>query len=388
MEVKYGFFADSQTAGANRHIFSLIGLAKEISEKEIAPRALDIDKSGVMDEDLLNILKQSGMTTLAVPAEYGGPGLDLLTVALVTEEIAKGCAGVATVCANSLASFPVVVAGSEEQKKEYFDCLNKGGMACFALTEPGAGSDAGAVACKAKKVEGGYLLNGTKCFITNAPIADKITLFANTREFGGIRGLTVFMVDRNTPGVTIGKEEDKMGIRASATSEIILDDCFVPATALVGRNGMGFRIAMETLEKSRPIVGAISVGIAQAALEHAIHYAHQRKQFGQKIASFEMVQEMIADMVMKTEAARALVYKACWLEMNNDKQASLYSSMSKCYASDVAMEVTTTAVQVMGGNGYSRENPNEKYMRDAKIMQIYEGTNQVQRLVIANAALY
>ena len=337
----------------------LIGLAKEISEKEIAPRALDIDKSGVMDEDLLNILKQSGMTTLAVPAEYGGPGLDLLTVALVTEEIAKGCAGVATVCAaNSLASFPVVVAGSEEQKKEYFDCLNKGGMACFALTEPGAGSDAGAVACKAKKVEGGF------------------------------RGLTVFMVDRNTPGVTIGKEEDKMGIRASATSEIILDDCFVPATALVGRNGMGFRIAMETLEKSRPIVGAISVGIAQAALEHAIHYAHQRKQFGQKIASFEMVQEMIADMVMKTEAARALVYKACWLEMNNDKQASLYSSMSKCYASDVAMEVTTTAVQVMGGNGYSRENPNEKYMRDAKIMQIYEGTNQVQRLVIANAALY
>ena len=196
------------------------------------------------------------------------------------------------------------------------------------------------------------------------------------------------MVHRNTPGVTIGKEEDKMGIRASATSEIILDDCFVPATALVGRNGMGFRIAMETLEKSRPIVGAISVGIAQAALEHAIHYAHQRKQFGQKIASFEMVQEMIADMVMKTEAARALVYKACWLEMNNDKQASLYSSMSKCYASDVAMEVTTTAVQVMGGNGYSRENPNEKYMRDAKIMQIYEGTNQVQRLVIANAALY
>lgn len=367
----------------------LIGLAKDISEKEIAPRALDIDKSGVMDEDLLNILKQSGMTTLAVPAEYGGPGLDLLTVALVTEEIAKGCAGVATVCAaNSLASFPVVVAGSEEQKKEYFDCLNKGGMACFALTEPGAGSDAGAVACKAKKVEGGYLLNGTKCFITNALIADKITLFANTREFGGIRGLTVFMVDRNTPGVTIGKEEDKMGIRASATSEIILDDCFVPATALVGRNGMGFRIAMETLEKSRPIVGAISVGIAQAALEHAIHYAHQRKQFGQKIASFEMVQEMIADMVMKTEAARALVYKACWLEMNNDKQASLYSSMSKCYASDVAMEVTTTAVQVMGGNGYSRENPNEKYMRDAKIMQIYEGTNQVQRLVIANAALY
>lgn len=367
----------------------LVNLAKEIAQKEIAPRALDIDKSGVMDPELLKILKQSGMTQLAVPKEYGGAGLDLLTGAMISEELAKGCAGTATVCvANSLASFPILFAGSDEQKKEYFDCLNNGGIACFALTEPGAGSDAGAVSCKAKKVDGGYVLNGTKCFITNAPICDKITLFANTRESGGIRGLTVFTVDRNTPGVSIGKEEDKMGIRASATSEIIFDDCFVPTSARIGREGMGFRIAMQTLETSRPVVGAISVGIAQAALENAIHYAHQRKQFGQKIASFEMVQEMIANMVTKTEAARALVYKACWLKMQGDKRASMFSAMSKCFASDTAMEVTTTAVQVMGGNGYSRENPNEKYMRDAKIMQIYEGTNQVQRLVIANEALY
>lgn len=367
----------------------LVNLAKEIAQKEIAPRALDIDKSGVMDPELLKILKQSGMTQLAVPKEYGGAGLDLLTGAMISEALAKGCAGTATVCAaNSLASFPILFAGSDEQKKEYFDCLNNGGIACFALTEPGAGSDAGAVSCKAKKVDGGYVLNGTKCFITNAPICDKITLFANTRESGGIRGLTVFTVDRNTPGVSIGKEEDKMGIRASATSEIIFDDCFVPTSARIGREGMGFRIAMQTLETSRPVVGAISVGIAQAALENAIHYAHQRKQFGQKIASFEMVQEMIANMVTKTEAARALVYKACWLKMQGDKRASMFSAMSKCFASDTAMEVTTTAVQVMGGNGYSRENPNEKYMRDAKIMQIYEGTNQVQRLVIANEALY
>ena len=367
----------------------LVGLARKIAQKEIAPRALEIDKSGVMDEELLRILKQSGMTALSVPKEFGGAGLDLLTIAMISEELAKGCAGVATVCAaNSLASFPVLIAGTDEQKKSYFDCLNEGGMSCFALTEPGAGSDAGAVSCRTKKVDGGYVLNGTKCFITNAPIADKITLFANTRESGGIRGLTVFSVDRNTKGISIGKEEDKMGIRASATSEIIFDDCFVPASARLGREGMGFRIAMETLEKSRPVVGAISVGIAQAALENAIHYAHQRKQFGQKIASFEMVQQMIADMVTKTEAARALVYKACWLQMQGDKQASLFSAISKCFASDAAMEVTTTAVQVMGGNGYSRENPNEKYMRDAKIMQIYEGTNQVQRLVIANAAMY
>ena len=366
----------------------LVNLAKEIAQKEIAPRALDIDKSGVMDPELLKILKQSGMTQLAVPKEYGGARIDMLTGAMISEELAQGCAGTATVCAaNSLASFPILFAGSDEQKKEYFDCLNNGGIACFALTEPGAGSDAGAVSCKAKKVDGGYVLNGTKCFITNAPICDKITLFANTRESGGIRGLTVFTVDRNTPGVSIGKEEDKMGIRASATSEIIFDDCFVPTSARIGREGMGFRIAMQTLETSRPVVGAISVGIAQAALENAIHYAHQRKQFGQKIASFEMVQEMIANMVTKTEAARALVYKACWLKMQGDKRASMFSAMSKCFASDIAMEVTTTAVQVMGGNGYSRENPNEKYMRDAKIMQIYEGTNQVQRLVIANESL-
>lgn len=367
----------------------LVKLAKDIAINEIAPRALDMDKSGVMDENLLKILKQSGLTQMAVPKEYGGAGIDLLTCALISEEIAKGCAGVATICAaNSLAAFPLLSFGSEEQKKDFFDSLNNGGMAAFALTEPGAGSDAGAVSCKALKTDGGYLVNGTKCFITNAPIADRLTLVANTRKAGGIRGLTVFSVDAHSKGISIGKEEDKMGIRASSTAEIIFDDCVVPAEQRIGREGLGFRIAMETLETSRPIVGAISVGIAQAALENAIHYAHQRKQFGVKIASFEMVQDMIANMVMKTEAARVLVHKACWLKMKEDKQAALFSAMAKCVASDVAMEVTTIAVQVMGGNGYSRENPNEKYMRDAKIMQIYEGTNQIQRLVIANNSLY
>lgn len=367
----------------------LVALAREISEKEIAPRALAMDKDSVMDETLLQILKSTGLTQLSAPAELGGAGLDLLTVAMIAEELGRGCAGVATVCAaNSLASYPVLLGGTDAQKEEFFGCLAHGGMAAFALTEPSAGSDAGAVACRAKKVDGGYVLNGTKCFITNGPIADKITLFANTREGGGVRGLTVFLVDAKTPGVSIGKEEDKMGIRASATSEIIFDDCFVPASCRIGREGMGFRLAMQTLEISRPVVGAISVGIAQAALESAIRYSHQRKQFGVKIASFEMVQEMIANMVTKTEAARALVHKACWMQKAKHPEAAKFSAMSKCFASDVAMEVSTTAVQVMGGNGYSRENPNEKYMRDAKVMQIYEGTNQVQRLVIANAAVY
>lgn len=367
----------------------LVELAREISRKEIAPRALDIDKTGVMDEALLDILKSSGMTSLSVPKEYGGAGLDLLTSAIIAEELGKGCAGVATICAaNALASYPILIGGSDAQKKEFCECLLSGGMAAFALTEPSAGSDAGAVACRAKKVDGGYVLNGTKCFITNGPIADKVTLFANTREGGGVRGLTVFLVDTKTPGFSVGKEEDKMGIRASATSELLFDDCFIPDSCRVGREGMGFRLAMQTLETSRPIVGAVSVGIAQAALESAIHYAHQRKQFGVKISTFEMVQEMMADMVMKTEAARALVHKACWLHDQGDREAAKFSAMAKCYASDVAMEVTTKAVQVMGGNGYSRENPNEKYMRDAKVMQIYEGTNQVQRMVIANAAVY
>lgn len=367
----------------------LVELAREISRKEIAPRALDIDKTGVMDETLLDILKSSGMTSLSVPKEYGGAGLDLLTSAIIAEELGKGCAGVATICAaNALASYPILIGGSDAQKKEFCECLLSGGMAAFALTEPSAGSDAGAVACRAKKVDGGYVLNGTKCFITNGPIADKVTLFANTREGGGVRGLTVFLVDTKTPGFSVGKEEDKMGIRASATSELLFDDCFIPDSCRVGREGMGFRLAMQTLETSRPIVGAVSVGIAQAALESAIHYAHQRKQFGVKISTFEMVQEMMADMVMKTEAARALVHKACWFHDQGDREAAKFSAMAKCYASDVAMEVTTKAVQVMGGNGYSRENPNEKYMRDAKVMQIYEGTNQVQRMVIANAAVY
>ncbi len=367
----------------------LIDLAKTIAEKEIAPRALRIDKSGVMDEELLEILKSSGMTQLSVPKEYGGAGLDLLTVALIAEELAKGCAGVATLCAaNSLASYPILFAGNEEQKKEFFDCLNEGGMACFALTEPGAGSDAGAVSCRAEKVDGGYILNGSKCFITNAPIADKITLFANTREGGGIRGLTVFMVDAKTPGISIGKEEDKMGIRASATAEIIFEDCFIPESSRIGKEGRGFLIAMQTLQISRPVVASISLGIARAAVEAAVKYSHQRKQFGAKIASFQMVQQMVADMVMKTEAASALTYKACVMQMNKDKKSAMFSAMSKCYASDTAMEVATTAVQVMGGNGYSRDNPVEKYMRDAKIMQIYEGTNQIQRLVIANEAIF
>ena len=366
----------------------IIDLARTIAQEEIKPASLAIDKSGVIPEGLMRILKQSGMTALAVPKEYGGAGLDILTVAMVAEQLAMGCAGVATVCAaNALASFPVLIGGNEEQKQAWCDTLNNGGMAAFALTEPGAGSDAGAVSCHAEKTEGGYILNGTKCFITNGPIADKVTLVANTRKEGGMRGLTVFVVDTHSKGFSIGKEEDKMGIRASATSELILEDCFVPEANRINREGRGFRLAMQTLQTSRPVVGALSVGIAQAAVDAAIAYSQQRKQFGVKISSFQMVQEMIANMVMKTEAARGLVYRACIMQMTGDSKAAMFSAMAKCYASDVAMEVTTDAVRLWGHWIY-QEAYGEKYMRDAKIMQLYEGTNQIQRLVIANEAIH
>ena len=364
-------------------------LVRDIADHEISPRAIEMDRKGGIDDDLMKILTSSGMTSLAVPAEYGGPGLDMVTLSILYEELGRGCAGVATVCAaNALASYPVLLSGSEKQKKELLGAIMEGQLTAFALTEPGAGSDAGAVSGHAQKTEGGYILNGTKCFITNGPIADKIVLFANTRKSGGIRGLTVFIVDASTEGFSVGKEEDKMGIRASLTSELIFHDCFIPESARIGREGSGFRIAMETLDTSRPVVGAVSVGIAQAALEGAVKYSHQRKQFGAKIASFQMVQQMVADMVMKTEAARALVQKACWLRQTGSKDAGMFAAMAKCAASDAAMDVSMTAVQVMGGNGYSRENQNEKYMRDAKVMQIYEGTNQIQRMVVANGVRY
>ena len=331
-----------------------------------------------------------GLLNVIVPEEFGGPGLDSVAVAAIYEELGKGCAGVATsMAANSLATAPVLLAGNDEQKKMWCDVLNNGGLAAFALTEPGAGSDAGSVSTRAvhNKEDKTYTLNGTKAFITNGGIADIYLVFANTRKDGGIRGLTAFIVPRDTPGFKVGKKENKMGIRPSNTCELILEDVIIPEAYRVGREGQGFRIAMNTLDSARPFVGAVAVGLAQAALDEAVAYAKERHQFGQPIASFEMIQSMIADMAMKVDAARLLVYRACWLRdegVNFTKEAA----MAKCYAADVAMEVTTDAIQIMGGYGYSKDYPAEKRMRDAKIMQIYEGTNQIQRLVIANKVIY
>ena len=372
----------------NEDQLELQEMVREFVDKEITPFAGEMDRNNEAMPGLMEKAADMGLLNLIVPEEYGGPGLDSVTVAMIYEELGKGCAGIATsMAANSLASYPILLSGSEEQKVEHCNLLNEGGLAAFALTEPNAGSDAGGVATTAVKDGDNYILNGTKAFITNAGIADTFLVFANTRKSGGIRGLTAFIVPKGTPGFKVGKKEDKMGIRPSNTCELILQDVVIPVKNRVGREGEGFRIAMTTLDSARPFVGAVSVGLSQAALDVAVKYAKERKQFGQPIASFQMIQAMVADMAIKVETARLMVQKVCWMRdqgMNFTKEAA----MAKCYAADVAMQVTTDAVQIMGGYGYSREYPVEKMMRDAKIMQIYEGTNQIQRLVIANKILY
>lgn len=374
----------------NEEQLELQEMVREFVEKEITPYAAEMDAENHMRDGLIDKANEMGLLNVIVPEELDGPGLDSISVATIYEELGKGCAGVATsLAANSLATVPVLLAGTDEQKKMYCDILNNGGLAAFALTEPGAGSDAGGVSTRAvhNKEEGTYTLNGTKMFITNGGLAEIFLVFANTRKTGGIRGLTAFIVPKDTPGFSVGKKENKMGIRPSNTTELVLQDVVIHESYRVGREGEGFRIAMNTLDSARPFVGAVSVGIAQAALDCAVKYAKERRQFGQPIASFQMVQGMLADMAMKVETARLMVQKACWMR-DQGMEFSKEAAMAKCYAADTAMQVTTDAVQVMGGYGYTKEYPVEKMMRDAKIMQIYEGTNQIQRLVIANKLLY
>lgn len=374
----------------NEEQLELQEMVREFVEKEITPYAAEMDAENHMRDGLIDKANEMGLLNVIVPEELDGPGLDSISVATIYEELGKGCAGVATsLAANSLATVPVLLAGTDEQKKMYCDILNNGGLAAFALTEPGAGSDAGGVSTRAvhNKEEGTYTLNGTKMFITNGGLAEIFLVFANTRKTGGIRGLTAFIVPKDTPGFSVGKKENKMGIRPSNTTELVLQDVVIPESYRVGREGEGFRIAMNTLDSARPFVGAVSVGIAQAALDCAVKYAKERRQFGQPIASFQMVQGMLADMAMKVETARLMVQKACWMR-DQGMEFSKEAAMAKCYAADTAMQVTTDAVQVMGGYGYTKEYPVEKMLRDAKIMQIYEGTNQIQRLVIANKLLY
>jgi len=362
--------------------------AHKFAEQEIRPKAEHHDRTGEFPREILQKAFEVGLMNETIPESCGGGGLSILDSCIIGEEISWGCVGVNTSrAANSLAVTPILIAASEEQQKKFLSPLcEKLSFAGFGLTEPGAGSDAGSVATTAKLVGDEYVLNGTKCFITNGGVAGLFTIFASTDKEKKHRGLSCFVVTKDMPGVSSGKEEDKMGQRASDTSEVILEDVRVPKAHLLGKEGDGFKIAMQTLDKARPGVAASSVGVARAALEYAADYAKQRVQFGQPIAMNQAIQFMIADMATKVELARLMVYKSAWL-VDQGQRNTLEAAVAKLYASDIAMEVSTDAVQIYGGYGYMREYPVEKLMRDAKLLQIYEGTNQIQRMVIAREVL-
>jgi butyryl-CoA dehydrogenase len=371
----YGF-TEEQTA--------IRELAREIAEQELRPVAAQYDVSGEFPWPVVRTLAEADLFRTFLPEEYGGiaGGTPTLNLVLVTEELSRACAGIALALAGTaLGAMPILTSGTDEQKQRFLPDIAAGKrLAAFALTEPEAGSDAGGVRTTALKDGDHYVLNGTKQWITNGGDAEIYTVIALTNPSKGPRGASAFIVEKDTPGFTFGKKEDKMGIRASSTRELHFADCRVPAANLIGREGTGFITAMRTLDASRPGVGAQALGIAQGALDLAVAYACERRQFGSPISAFQGLRFSLADMATKIEAARALVYATSrYMDTKPKERPTIYSAMSKLFASDVAVQVTVDAVQVFGGYGYMRDYPIEKYMRDAKITQIYEGTNQIQR---------
>ena len=359
-------------------------LAHKIAEEKVRPAAAKHDISEEYPWDVIKVIAESDLFGLFIPEEYGGMSVGITNLCLATEELSRACGGIA-VCyaASALGTFPIVLFGNEEQKKKYLPDLAKGKkVAAFAITEPEAGSDASAIKTTARKEGDYYILNGLKHFITNGGDAETYSVIAMTNKDKGARGASAFIVEKGTPGFTFGKKEDKFGIRASSTRELIFTDCKVPAKNLLAREGMGFIVTMRTFDMSRPGVAAQALGIAQGALELAVKYAKERHQFGKSISSFQGIQWMLADMATEIEAARALVYACARAIDAGVKDVSKESAMAKMYASDVAMKVTVDALQIFGGYGYMKDYPIEKYVRDAKITQIYEGTNQVQRNII------
>ena len=360
-------------------------LCRQIARDKIAPVATELDKSEEFPWGIMKILAQSDLFGIYISPEYGGLGGGVLELCIATEELSKACGGVA-VCyaASALGTYPIILFGNDEQKKKYLADLASGKkLAAFAITEPAAGSDASAIQTTANKKGDHYCINGTKHFITNGGEAQVYVIITMTDKNKGARGASAFILEKGMKGFTFGKKEDKMGIRASATRELIFTDCEVPKENLLSREGMGFIVTMKTFDMSRPGVAAQAVGIAAGALEAATKYAKERVQFGKPISSFQGIQFMLADMATEVEAARALVYAVARMVDAGIKDVSKESAMAKLFASDVAMKVTTDAVQIFGGYGYMKEYPVEKYMRDAKITQIYEGTNQIQRNIIA-----
>lgn len=359
-------------------------LCEQIAEEKIKPVRAHYDETGEFPHEIMKVFAETGLFGLFIEEKYGGMGGGVMDLVIAVETLSKVCSGIALgLAATALGTYPIILFGSEEQKQKYLPRVASGTLAAFALTEPEAGSDAGGIKTTATRDGDYYILNGTKQWITNGGEADIYTVIALTNKAKGARGATAFIVEKGTPGFSFGKKENKMGIRASATRELIFQDCRVHASQILGREGMGFMVAMRTLDQSRPGVAAQALGIAAGALDEAVAYSRKRRQFGKPINAFQGVSFMLADMATQTEAARALVYQVARAIDAGYKDISKISAMAKLFASDTAMKVTTDAVQIFGGYGYMKEYPVEKMMRDAKITQIYEGTNQIQRDVIA-----
>jgi alkylation response protein AidB-like acyl-CoA dehydrogenase len=367
----------------------LIEAIREIALERVAPRAAEIDHTGEFPWDMKELLAQQDILAMPFPTEYGGVGASELAIVMTIEELSRHCATTALILAvQQLGSTPILLAGNEEQKSKYFPRLASGEWtAAFGLTESGSGSDSAAMGTTAIRIGDKYILNGSKRFITNGGLAQVNSIFAITDRQKGTRGISAFIVEKDFPGFSVGRIEEKMGIKGSQTAELIFTDCEVPAENLLGREGDGFKIAMMTLDRTRPGIGAQALGIAQGALDLAVSYSKQRIQFNRPIAENQGIQFMLADMATKVEAARLLVYNVAEMIDNGEEHFSKYSAMAKMFASDIAMEVTNDAIQILGGYGYMKEYPAERMMRDAKITQIYEGTNQIQRVVIARELL-
>ena len=362
----------------------IVELTRKIAREQVLPVRAELDEKEEFPWKIINILADAGLFGIYIPQEYGGLGFGNFENCLAIEELSKYCMGVSvSFAASGLGAYPILLYGSEEQKKKYLPLIASGKkLGAFGITESGAGSDAAAIRTTAVRDGNGYMINGVKQWITNGGEAEVYAVIAKTDKSKGPRGASAFIIEKDTPGFTFGKKEKKLGIRASATRELVFEDCHVPKENLIGREGMGFIIAMKTFDQTRPGIAAQGVGLAQGALDAAIEYARERVTFGKPIIAHQAVQHMIADMATQIEAARALTYLSAKTADRNQKDLSKVSAMSKLFATDVAMGVTTDVVQIFGGYGYMRDYPVEKMMRDAKILQIFEGTNQIQRSVI------
>jgi alkylation response protein AidB-like acyl-CoA dehydrogenase len=361
---------------------------RALAEKEIAPHAADVDEKPRFPEEALAALNASGFNAVHVPEEYGGPGADSVAACIVIEEVARVCASSSLIPAvNKLGTMGLILRGSDELKKQVLPTLADGAMASYALSEREAGSDAASMRTRAKADGDDWILNGAKCWITNGGKSTWYTVMAVTDPDKGANGISAFVVHKDDEGFTVGPKEKKLGIKGSPTTELYFESCRIPGDRIIGEPGTGFKTALATLDHTRPTIGAQAVGIAQGALDAAIAYTKDRKQFGESISTFQAVQFMLADMAMKVEAARLMVYTAAARAERGEPDLGFISAASKCFASDVAMEVTTDAVQLFGGAGYTTDFPVERMMRDAKITQIYEGTNQIQRVVMSRALL-